>query len=175
VNLSPVQFRPGGMSDSVRRILAETGLEPKFLELEITEGLLVEQSESSSLALFELAAIGVQISIDDFGTGYSSMSYLKRFNVNALKIDQSFVRGLAVYPDDAAIVDAIIGLGRSLGLSVVAEGVETEPQLEYLRSHGCDQIQGYWLSRPLPPADFENWLRLRENVPPNSSARMRAS
>jgi len=91
------------------------------------------------------------------------MSYLKRFNVNALKIDQSFVRGLSVYPDDAAIVDAIIGLGHSLGLKVVAEGVETEPQLEYLRSRGCDQIQGYWLSRPLPPADFETWFRHREH------------
>ncbi|MDQ3261779.1 MAG: EAL domain-containing protein [Pseudomonadota bacterium] len=163
VNLSPRQLRQGGLSGTVQRILAETGLEAQFLELEITEGLLVEQSESSNFTLFELSAAGIQISIDDFGTGYSSMSYLKRFNVNALKIDQSFVRGLSVYPDDAAIVDAIIGLGHSLGLKVVAEGVETEPQLEYLRSRGCDQIQGYWLSRPLPPADFETWFRHREH------------
>jgi diguanylate cyclase (GGDEF)-like protein/PAS domain S-box-containing protein len=166
VNLSPRQLRQGGLSGVIQRILAETGLESQFLELEITEGLLVEQSESSNFTLFELNAAGIQISIDDFGTGYSSMSYLKRFKVNALKIDQSFVRGLSLYPDDAAIVDAIIGLGHTLGLKVVAEGVETETQLEYLRSHGCDQIQGYWLSRPLPPTDFDKWLRRRELTSP---------
>lgn len=161
VNLSPRQFRHKELAQSIGQILRETQTDPRFLQLEITEGLLVEQSEGNSLTLFELGSMGLQIVVDDFGTGYSSMSYLKRFNLNAIKIDQSFVRGLAVGSDDAAIVDAIIGMGHNLGLKVVAEGVETEGQLHYLRERKCDHIQGYFVSRPLPPADFEKWLRKR--------------
>jgi diguanylate cyclase (GGDEF)-like protein/PAS domain S-box-containing protein len=161
VNLSPRQFRQKGLGDIVRRILAETPMDPKYLELEITEGLLVEQSEANSITLFELGATGIEISIDDFGTGYSSMSYLKRFNIDSIKLDQSFVRGLSARSDDTAIADAIISMGQNLGLNVVAEGVETEAQLDYLRQRGCDFVQGYFLSRPLPAAELERWLRLR--------------
>jgi EAL domain-containing protein (putative c-di-GMP-specific phosphodiesterase class I) len=164
VNLSPRQFRQRGFSEIVQRILAETPMEAKYLELEITEGLLLEQTEVNSITLFELGATGISISIDDFGTGYSSMSYLKRFNIDAIKIDQSFVRGLAPGSDDAAIIDAVISMGHNLGLQVVAEGVETEAQLEYLRTRGCDHVQGYFLSRPLPPAEFERWTRMRTSA-----------
>ncbi len=152
VNLSPRQFRQKGLVDTVRRILVETGQPATLLELEITESTLMQDIDDTSARLREFAAMGVRLAIDDFGTGYSSLSYLKRFPVDKLKIDQSFVRDLTTDPDDAAIVTAIIGLAKSLGLDTLAEGVETTEQLNILLSLGCDKFQGYLFSRPLPPA-----------------------
>ena len=152
VNLSPRQFRQAGLVDTLRRILADTGQPARLLELEITESTLMHDIEETQARLQEISAMGVQLVIDDFGTGYSSLSYLKRFPVHKLKIDQSFVRDLTIDPEDAAIVTAIIGLARSLGLDTLAEGVETREQLDVLRGLGCEKFQGYLFARPLPPA-----------------------
>jgi PAS domain S-box-containing protein len=158
VNLSAVQFNQRGLRKTVVRALEATGLEPKYLELELTESLIMENLEASIKQLNELSAIGVQLSIDDFGTGYSSLSYLKRFPIDSLKIDQSFIRDITSDPDDAAIVTATIALGHILRLKVVAEGVEREAQLELLRSQNCDEIQGNLLSRPLAPEAFAEYV-----------------
>ena len=152
VNLSPRQFRQAGLVDTLRRILADTGQPARLLELEITESTLMHDIEETQARLQEISAMGVQLVIDDFGTGYSSLSYLKRFPVHKLKIDQSFVRDLTIDPEDAAIVTAIIGLARSLGLDTLAEGVETREQLDVLRGLGCEKFQGFLFARPLPPA-----------------------
>ncbi|HQR04578.1 MAG: EAL domain-containing protein [Proteobacteria bacterium] len=150
VNLSPRQFQQRELVSTIRRILAETGQPARMLELEITEGTLMHDVEETLVKLEELAAMGVRLAIDDFGTGYSSLSYLKRFPVHKLKVDQSFVRDLCEDKDDAVIVSAIIGLARSLGLEILAEGVETEAQLSMLMNYGCTKFQGYYFSRPLP-------------------------
>jgi diguanylate cyclase (GGDEF)-like protein/PAS domain S-box-containing protein len=152
VNLSLRQFRQKDLVETLRRILADTGQPARLLELEITETTLMHDIGETRARLHEIAAMGVQLVIDDFGTGYSSLSYLKRFPVHKLKIDQSFVRDLNVDPEDAAIVTAIIGLARSLGLETLAEGVETREQLDALCGLGCDKFQGFLFSRPLPPA-----------------------
>ena len=154
VNLSAAQFRHQRLASTVTQILRDTGLAPSQLELELTESMLMEQIEASVPKLNELKATGVTLSVDDFGTGYSSLNYLKRFPIDRLKIDQSFIRELAVDPNDAAIVTATISLGHALGLSVVAEGVENETQYQFLRQHGCDQLQGYYLSTPLTADEF---------------------
>ena len=160
VNLSTRQFDQRALVDRLAQILDETGLDPSCLELELTESLLVEDINTSSAVLDELRTfLGVRLSIDDFGTGYSSLSYLKRFPLDTLKIDQSFVWDVATDPDDAAIVSYIIGLAHTLGLKVVAEGVEKEEQLAYLREHGCDQAQGYYFGEPLPAEDFLELLK----------------
>ncbi|MEO7578964.1 MAG: EAL domain-containing protein [Massilia sp.] len=153
VNISAVQFKRGNLVESVTRALAQSGLDPACLELELTESLLIQDAESILVAVQRLKGLGVRLSIDDFGTGYSSLSYLKRFAVGMLKIDQSFVRGLPS-PDDAAIVRAIITMAHSLGMSVIAEGVETEEQADFLREEGCDMAQGYLFGRPVPPAEL---------------------
>ncbi len=158
VNLSAAQFRQPGFVGRVSEILAKTALAPELLELELTESMLVEDTAASIAILSELNALGVSISIDDFGTGYSSLSYLKRFPLDALKIDRSFVRDLATDADDAAIVTATIALAHSLRLRVIAEGVETEAQLAFLRSLGCDEAQGYLYSPPIPAEEFREWL-----------------
>lgn len=132
---------------------------PRHLELEITEGLLMENSELNLAILSKLKRMGISIAIDDFGTGYSSLSYLKRFPIDVLKIDRSFVNDITADPDDAAIANAVIALGKSLHLSIVAEGVETEQQLDYLRGMGCHIAQGFLLSKPLTAAAFETWWR----------------
>ncbi len=150
VNLSPRQFRQKGLVDSVRRILLETGQPASLLELEITESSLMHDAIETTAILDELAALGVRISIDDFGTGYSSLSYLKRFRVHKLKIDQSFVRDVTTDADDVAIVTAVVGLAKSMGLDTVAEGVERLDQLNVLLGLGCQKFQGYLFSRPLP-------------------------
>jgi EAL domain-containing protein (putative c-di-GMP-specific phosphodiesterase class I) len=150
VNLSPRQFREPNLVATISRILSETGTAPAYLALEITEGSLMQMTEHTLATLDALHDLGVSLSIDDFGVGYSSLSYLKRFPVDQLKIDQSFVRDIATDPDDAAIVSAIIGLAHNLKLSVVAEGVETEEQLAYVAACGCNEVQGYYFSRPLP-------------------------
>jgi diguanylate cyclase (GGDEF)-like protein len=149
VNVSAVQFRQEGFCDLVRRVLRETGLAPKYLELEITESLLLSNADVMFSVFRELKAMGLRLAIDDFGTGYSSLSYLKQFPVSKLKIDRSFVQDVAVDPDDAAITTAIIGMAKSLNLRVIAEGVENEAQMSFLRAHHCDEIQGYYFSRPL--------------------------
>ncbi len=157
VNLSAQQFRRGDIVDTVRRALARSGVPPALLELELTESLLLQDTAGVMETLHSLKRLGVLLSIDDFGTGYSSLAYLKKLAVDKLKIDQSFVRDLSVDADDEAIVKAVIQLGHALQLHVVAEGVETESQLAFLRRHGCDQAQGYLITRPLPAADFRDF------------------
>lgn len=161
VNLSARQFRQKDLSVRIIGILRDSGLLANALELEVTESLLMENLELSIETLLKLQQEGIGISVDDFGTGYSSLSYLKRLPINTLKIDQSFVRDIATDPDDAAIATAIIGLAQNLKLKVVAEGVETEEQLQFVRERKCDQMQGYLLSRPLPADKFEQWLSAR--------------
>jgi EAL domain-containing protein (putative c-di-GMP-specific phosphodiesterase class I) len=150
VNLSARQFQDPDLASSVAHILAETGLEPGCLELEITESVLMGDAESSRRALAELQALGVRLAIDDFGTGYSSLAYLKRLPVDTLKIDRTFVAGLARDPADVAIVSAVVTLARALGLAVTAEGVETVAEMIQLQDLGCDWGQGYYFARPLP-------------------------
>ena len=163
VNLSPRDLAGRGVLAMITEVLARTGLEAKLLELELTEGDLVEDLESAALVLASLRMLGVRIAIDDFGTGYSSFNYIKSFPVDQLKIDQSFVRDLGAVTQDAAIVRAIIALGHSLGMTVTAEGVETVAQLSTLMGEGCDEIQGYYFSRPVPSAELEGIL-LREKA-----------
>ncbi len=149
VNLSARQFRQPDLAGTVRRILDETGFDPKRLDIELTESTLVQNPEAAAEILTGLETLGVQISIDDFGTGYSSLSYLKRLPIDILKIDQSFVRDIATDPDDAAIVIAIITLARALGIQTIAEGVETREQAQFLRKHGCEAMQGFYFSKPI--------------------------
>ena len=143
---------------TIERILEESGLDSRYLELEVTEGVIMHDIEQVIAILQQIKSLGVKLSIDDFGTGYSSLSYLKRFPVDRLKIDQSFVRDITSDPDDAAIAQAVINLGHSLDLKVIAEGVETQEQLDFLRDHGCDEKQGYLISRPVPAEDFARLL-----------------
>ncbi|MDE2358372.1 MAG: EAL domain-containing protein, partial [Betaproteobacteria bacterium] len=150
VNVSAHQFKAHDLVASIVRILKETGLESRYLELELTESAIMENAEEGVAMLATLKELGVTLSIDDFGTGYSSMSYIKRFAIDCLKLDRSFVRGVPGNEDDVAIVLAILQLGHSLGLRLTAEGVETEEQLDFLRTRGCDEYQGYLYSRPLP-------------------------
>ncbi|MDP2785222.1 MAG: EAL domain-containing protein [Sulfurimicrobium sp.] len=163
VNLSAHQFRQSSLTDVVCRALEDSGLEPELLELEITESIMIQDLQTTLTTLNQLHVIGIQISIDDFGTGYSSLSYLKRLPISKIKIDQSFVRDICADPDDAAIADAVISLGHSLKMQVIAEGVETVEQLDYLRAHGCDEFQGYYFSRPLPAEAFAELVRNAES------------
>lgn len=156
VNLSARQFQQENLVETITEVLRETGLDPNALELELTESIM--QDTAAIQTLRQLKELGVEISIDDFGTGYSSLSYLKRLPINTLKIDQSFVRNMTTDKDDAVIAKTIIGLAHSLHLKAIAEGVETIEQLEFLRSHGCDRIQGYLFSRPLPAHDATKLL-----------------
>jgi diguanylate cyclase (GGDEF)-like protein/PAS domain S-box-containing protein len=149
VNVSAVQFRQEGFCELIGRVLHEAGLAPQYLELELTESLLLANADVTLSVLKELKSMGVTLAIDDFGTGYSSFSYLRQFRVSKLKIDRSFIRDVAVKPDDAAIAAAIISMARSLNLKVIAEGVENEAQMTFLRAHQCDEIQGYYFSKPL--------------------------
>lgn len=159
INLSARQFREADLMSTVRRVLEETGLEPAHLVLEITESVIMHKPEAVQETLRQLDAMGIELSVDDFGTGYSSLGYLKRFPIGSLKIDKSFVQDITTEPDDAAIAQAIIGLAHSLGVRVVAEGVETDAQLGFLRARGCDMMQGYLFSKPLPAADLAQLLR----------------
>jgi diguanylate cyclase (GGDEF)-like protein/PAS domain S-box-containing protein len=159
VNLSPRQLARENMVEMITRVLQSTGLAPHLLELEITENVVMRDVEKSFATLAKLKELGVKISIDDFGTGYSSLSYLKRFPVNTLKIDQTFVRDIATDQDNAGIVQAIISLGHVLKLNVLAEGVETEDQYRFLLANGCDEMQGYLVSRPVPDDEFSAILK----------------
>ena len=154
VNISARQFAQRNLVATVGRILQESDLAPENLGIEITESLLMERPEDTIRALNAFSNMGIEISVDDFGTGYSSLSYLKRFPLDKVKVDRSFVRDIATDPDDAAIVTAIIAMAHSLNIRVVAEGVETEEQLHFLHGRGCDEYQGYYFSRPVPSAEF---------------------
>jgi EAL domain-containing protein (putative c-di-GMP-specific phosphodiesterase class I) len=159
VNVSPVQFKGGSLVADVERVLRQTGLEGRYLEIELTEGALMSDSPSVTGKFATLRALGVTMSIDDFGTGYSSLSYLKRLRVDKLKIDRAFVRDIETDADDVAIAFAIVQMGRTLNLTVLAEGVENEAQLNMLRAQGCNEYQGFLLSRPLPAAEAGELLR----------------
>src|SRR6266852_4556684 len=154
VNVSALEFRDPGFVDSVRTVLQETGLEARYLELELTEGVLLEDGQSTAAVLQELKKMGVHLAVDDFGTGYSSLSYLQQFPIDVLKIDQSFVQHITGNPDDSPIVSAIIDMGKNLKQRVIAEGVETQGQLAFLQAQRCAEGQGYLFSRPLAAAQF---------------------
>jgi diguanylate cyclase (GGDEF)-like protein len=162
VNISGLQFQQSGLVETVSGALRMSGLEPRFLELEITESVVMQNAAEAIVMLEELHAMGVRLSIDDFGTGYSSLNYLKRFPIDKLKIDQSFIRDISVDADDAAIVQAIVALAHGLRLRVVAEGVERPEQLDFLRALGNDEYQGYLYSVPLAPDELEKRLLLPE-------------
>jgi len=159
VNVSAVQFRQEGFRALVRRILDETGLPPQYLELELTESVLLLNADLTFPVLQELKAMGVRLAIDDFGTGYSSLSYLRQFPVHRLKIDRSFVKAVAVNSDDAAITSAIISMGKNLNLKVIAEGVEDQAQMDFLKAHRCDEIQGYYFGPPVSSEEIAQKLR----------------
>jgi EAL domain-containing protein (putative c-di-GMP-specific phosphodiesterase class I) len=154
VNLSVRQFLQDGLVESVAKVLRDTGLDGSYLELELTESMVMNNAEHFIIKLHRLKALGVQLSIDDFGTGYSSLSYLKRFPLDRLKIDQSFIRDSATNPHDAAIVRSVIDMGHSLNFKVIAEGVENSEQLAFLRANHCDEFQGYYFSEPLAAGEF---------------------
>ena len=159
VNVSPRQFHQLSFAMGIERILAETGADPEYLTLELTEGMLVQNLEDTIKKMEDLKKLGVRFSIDDFGTGYSSLAYLKRLPLDEIKIDRTFIRDIATDPNDANLVETIITMARNLGLKVVAEGVETEEQLEFLREHGCSIYQGYFFNHPQPLDDFMRLLR----------------
>jgi EAL domain-containing protein (putative c-di-GMP-specific phosphodiesterase class I) len=159
VNVSNSLFHGRTLLPTVADVIQKTGIRPEQIELELTESIAMRDVDASVTMLEELRAMGVRLSIDDFGTGYSSLSYLQRFPLSRLKIDQSFVRDLLTSENSVKITKAIIAMAHSLNLAVLAEGVETEGQLARLRSEGCDEVQGYLFSRPLPAAEFENVLR----------------
>ncbi|APV38857.1 GGDEF domain-containing response regulator [Pseudomonas frederiksbergensis] len=167
VNMSAIDFRQRDFIDGIEQTLKQTGLDPALLELEITEGVLMQNVESTVNALTRLKEMGVRLAIDDFGTGYSSLSYLRRFPIDVLKIDQSFIRGLSNDSNDAALVSAIISLGRSLKLTIIAEGVETLEQLDFLKAHRCEEGQGFYFSKAVEPDAFVRYLG---SVKPSSPA-----
>jgi len=154
VNVSAIEFRNENFLEDLFATIHEAGLSPNSLELEVTERVLMKQSELAESVLKKLRERGVQVSVDDFGTGYSSLSYLQQFPLDALKIDRSFIRRITANPDETSIVSAIIRMGQSLNLRVIAEGVETAEDLAFLRANGCDEAQGYYFSRPVPPEQF---------------------
>jgi diguanylate cyclase (GGDEF)-like protein len=159
VNLSARQFQQRDLVELVARLVRDTGCDAASLALEITETAVMENPQAAVAIFRQLNEMGVRLAIDDFGTGYSSLAYLKRFPIDSLKIDRSFVRDITRDADDAAIVHAVIALAHSMKLKVVAEGVEDTRQLQFLREHGCDQMQGYYFSKPIPAGDIEQLLR----------------
>ena len=161
VNISSRQFNERKFVDMLRHILEDTGLKPSLLELEITESILMQDVGTTVSTLNAISDMGVRLAVDDFGTGYSSLSYLKRFPIDTLKIDQSFIHDIDQDPDDATLVEAIIALGAALRLNIVAEGVESEVQADFLKIHHCDCIQGYLFSSPQAAQDLEKQLRER--------------
>ncbi len=167
VNVSPRQFRHGDLVKTITTILAETGLAPPALDIEITEGVLMQGEPLAQELFHQLRELGLSFSIDDFGTGYSNFAYLKRFPIDSLKIDQSFIRDLTTDPNDAALVKAIIGMAHGLGIKTIAEGVETREQKEFLLAHGCDLMQGYYFSHPLLPEAFTALLDAGKPLPGN--------
>jgi EAL domain-containing protein (putative c-di-GMP-specific phosphodiesterase class I) len=171
VNLSAAQLADADLVEQIRQVLHETQMPAHRLELELTESHLMDNPNSAQEQIAALKALGVGIAIDDFGTGYSSLAYLKRFEIDKLKVDQSFVQAMLDDSADAAIVHAVIALGHTLGLSVVAEGVESGPMAQSLMALGCDELQGYWFSRPLAVPDFVRWIRGQPDSPERRRAR----
>ena len=159
VNLSVRQFVSGDLSNTVASVLSESGLPPHMLELEVTESLALHSVSTTLSTLHACKALGVKLAMDDFGTGYSSLSYLKRYPLDALKIDQAFVRNITRDAGDAAITRAIVAMAHSFGMSVIAEGVETVEQLDFLRGLRCEEFQGYLFSKPVPAQDAEKCFR----------------
>lgn len=157
VNISPKQFAQQSMPELISKILIETGLQPEYLELEITENAIMENIELATKKLTQIQRMGVRVAVDDFGTGYTSIKYLKHFPLHAIKIDQSFIKELPLNKNDAAITSAVIALAHKLGLTVIAEGVETSEQMAFLLEHNCDVIQGYYFAKP----ESEEELRQR--------------
>jgi EAL domain-containing protein (putative c-di-GMP-specific phosphodiesterase class I) len=173
VNVSALQLLRGDLPSVVERILVETGLRPQSLELELTESVIMANAQQTADKLQAFRDLGVSLAIDDFGTGYSSLAYLKRLPITTLKIDKEFVRDITQDPDDAAITTTVIAMAHAMELNVVAEGVETEAQLRFLHEHGCDEIQGYWLS---PPLEAQRCLAfLRNWSPATASGRAQAA
>jgi diguanylate cyclase (GGDEF)-like protein len=172
VNVSAVQFRQEGFGEVIRKVLYETGLPPQLLELELTESLLLANADVTFSVLQELKDMGVTLAIDDFGTGYSSFSYLRQFQISKLKIDRLFIRDVTLNSNDGAITTAIIGMAKSLNIKVIAEGVENEEQMAFLRAHQCDEIQGYYFSKPLAVDKVASKLR---GDSPEPQARAQAS
>lgn len=168
VNLSACQFKQKNLVEAIDRILSDTGMDTKYLELEITEGILVEDIERAISILWQLKSKSISIALDDFGTGYSSLSYLQKLPINTLKIDRSFVTNLASNPDDIAISKAIIALAQSLELNITAEGVETKAQFEYLQGQGCHEVQGYYFARPLSVELIEDFLLNYNSILPKN-------
>jgi EAL domain-containing protein (putative c-di-GMP-specific phosphodiesterase class I) len=159
VNVSAIEFTSTKFLDGVFDVLNGTGLDPRALELELTESVLMRHAESTNAILQALSAGGVQTSVDDFGTGYSSLTYLRKFPIHMLKIDQSFVREITASEGDSSVVTAVLNMAQSLNLRVVAEGVETPEELEFLQRHRCDEAQGFYFSPPLPAPEFQRLLR----------------
>jgi len=159
VNLSARQFMSPTLLDDVADALAETRIDPRWLEFEVTESVMIREPERAVKLLRDLKAMGISLSIDDFGTGYSSLAYLKRLPIDGVKIDASFVRGIPEDASDVAITETILAMSRSLGLKVVAEGVETRDQLRFLEGRGCNEMQGYYFSKPLPAEQLVAYLR----------------
>ena len=158
VNLSPVEFRQKDFVEDVKRVLEETGLEARWLAFELTEGMLMGDLVEMARTLEALKALGVQLAIDDFGTGHSSLMHLKRFPIDKLKIDRTFVRDMPGDADDMAITGAVIDLARNMGITSIAEGVDRVDQLEFLRARGCDEAQGHLFCRAMPPGELAAWL-----------------
>ena len=169
VNVSSLEFRSGDFIGGLVTFLTETRLDPSYLELELAETVLMQRIESTSSVLRALKSIGVRLAVDDFGTGYSSLSYLKKFPIDSLKIDRSFVRDITADTDDATIVSAVITMAKSLKKCVIAEGVETEDQIRFLQAYGCDEAQGFYFSRPIPGEHFAKLLEIGRAsfVPPS--------
>jgi EAL domain-containing protein (putative c-di-GMP-specific phosphodiesterase class I) len=163
INLSAKHFNQKSLIGEVVRTLTECALSPVCLELELTETSVIQDAVSTIETMRRLKEVGVMLALDDFGTGYSSLSQLKGLPLDSLKLDQSFVRGLPADPDDLAICTAVIAMGKALGMSVIAEGVETAEQLAVLRSLGCDQVQGYLIAKPLPADDFLAFMQARSS------------
>jgi EAL domain-containing protein (putative c-di-GMP-specific phosphodiesterase class I) len=161
VNISALDFRAESFLESVLSIIEQTGIAPGLLELELTERVLMKRVDSTELVLRELKERGIQLAVDDFGTGYSSLSYLRTFPIDSIKIDQSFIRQISAAPDHTSIVRTMIDMGHNLKLRVVAEGVETQDELAFLRAHHCDEAQGFLFSRPVLPEQFAKLLEAR--------------
>ena len=168
VNVSAMQFRNEKFLEDLFAILDETGLEPRYLELELTESVLMQRADLAGPALRTLKERGIQVALDDFGTGYSSLSYLRKLPVDTLKIDQSFIRQISAAGEDTTLVTAVIGIAQGLKLRVVAEGVETQEEAEFLRVHGCDQAQGYYFGRPVPAKQFARLLQSSKQLAASS-------
>jgi len=162
VNLSVQQLQHEGWLSIVEEALTASGLAPHYLDLEITESVIITHAEKAVATLSKLEQMGVSITVDDFGTGYSSLSYLTRLPIQGVKLDQRFVHGLEQNKNDEAITQAIIALSHSIGLRVIAEGVETVAQFEFLRDHGCEEAQGYLISRPLEAPELRSWWMMQD-------------